>query len=437
MNTTMRSSFLVTIIFLLSSVYAIGAEGKSETIGVGYGKNTQGGAGGREYIVSNLRDKGHGSLRYTLNHAKRPAIIKFARCGTIELHKRLIITRGDLTIDGRGCKSGAGIQIKNYPVTLLNVQNVIITNIAFRLGTDAPMTQGQFSSSDPLEVQCSQDIVLDHLSIYWGTDENLSIYCYPDNGGKPATRISIQNTIIAEALRAPKKMAPRNTSLGLLITGAVYDVTLYRNLFVSNSDRNPSIYPEGFYPKESGLTRIQFINNVLYNTVYGLRTGRVNFPNWRIEIDVIGNYQKDALDNYLPEINEKPLFIHGEKSVQTVVAYLSDNITVTRPDSSVPEINIFRYGNNDVGVESLKAAVRRRKFALSRTPLTDIEQITIIPAKILEPFVLNNVGKIEPCRDPIDFRVIDNIRNSRPVSSGGQAVVDDPGDYFIDKWVCK
>lgn len=116
--------------------------------------------------------------------------------------------------------------------------------------------------------------MLDHCSLTWGTDENLTIYA----SSQKIYNISAQNCIISEGLR--KEDASRNDHAAGSITGSetradlVYNISIHRNLLSHNQFRNP-------YVKNKNA---RVINNTVYDWEYWgmmIRGG--------IAIDIIGN----------------------------------------------------------------------------------------------------------------------------------------------------
>jgi pectate lyase len=139
----------------------------------GFGKYTTGGRGGKVFIVSNLNDKGAGSFREAAE-SKQKRIIVFAVSGTIHLSSKLAI-KGDVTIAGQTAP-GEGICIADNTVSL-GGDNIIVRYLRFRLGDKyqkGGMVDGN-GGDDAFGGVRRKNIIIDHCSMSWSTDEVFSI----------------------------------------------------------------------------------------------------------------------------------------------------------------------------------------------------------------------------------------------------------------------
>lgn len=215
----------------------------------GYGATAVGGRGGAVMEVTNLNNSGAGSLRACVE-ATGPRTCVFRVGGTIRLNSSLSInsSRSKLTIAGQTAPGG-GITLALGPTVpsgsrhliLISGQDVIIRHI--RVRSQFPNT---VTNSDLIAVVSGGNrVYLDHISGSWATDENLNTYANWNN-------VTVAYSIWAEGLDSHSKCA----LLGDDPTITQY-ITWWRNLCISNNDRNPNIN------QGPGCTDI--VDNVFYN----------------------------------------------------------------------------------------------------------------------------------------------------------------------------
>ncbi|MBG7610730.1 right-handed parallel beta-helix repeat-containing protein, partial [Polaribacter sp. BAL334] len=245
-------------------ISAISAQEIAFPTAEGFGKHATGGRGGLTYVVTNLNDDGEGSLRQGIIKSE-PRIIVFAISGTIELKSKLDVNKGkgSLTILGQTAP-GEGITIKGFPFTI-KADNVIIRYLRFRMG-DENNVQG-----DAIGAKNTSNVIIDHCSISWGTDENASFY---DN-----QNFTLQYCIISEALNRSVHEKGAHGYGG--IWGGV-KASFHHNLIANNNSRNPR-FSGSKTTQNSENEFVDFRNNVIFNwgenSIYGGENGSYNIVN--------------------------------------------------------------------------------------------------------------------------------------------------------------
>jgi hypothetical protein len=371
----------------------------------GYGARTRGGRSGRVIAVTNLNDSGPGSLRAAVE-AEGPRIVVFRTSGTIETNSDLRIRHPYITIAGQTAP-GDGITIKGY--LGIDADEVIIRYLRVR-------TDGRFGDGDALNSRGRSNIIIDHVSTSWGTDEVLSIYA--------GENVTIQNTIISEAIGDGESHKFGG------IWGDVYS-SYHRNLFAHNAARNPRL--------TSGI-KVDFRNNVLYNwghnSVHGGHKNRPGGGGVPSQINVIANYYKPgpATGSNVRSRIAQPMARGSDDKGDWFVA---DN---------------YVHGHSDVTANNW-LGVHGDNYIRMDEPWP---AMPILQQSAEEAFqtVLARVGASLPRRDAVDARIIQDVCTGTATFGNGiisavsdvggwpelesaPAPVDTSGNGIPDRWLQK
>ena len=254
----------------------------------GYGTDTVAGRGTvgvtgstTVYVVDSLGDSSpavSGELRYGVENVSGPRVIVFEVGGVIELRKALTVrqTHPNLTIAGQTAPY-PGITLKNAGI---NVQShdVLVQHIAIRPGARPKGASGSgwnnweflppYSNRKCILIDVpsgyeTYNVVFDHVTCSWGTDENVTI---GGGAGSAVRDITISNSLIYEALRfcghpdvtdgSGNPIGIDGHSAGLYVYKLGADVSVSRNVFAFIRWRNPKVAQAG--------TDVRIVNNFIY-----------------------------------------------------------------------------------------------------------------------------------------------------------------------------
>lgn len=355
----------------------------------GGGAFTPGGRGGKIFVVTSLEDSGKGTFREACE-AMGARTIVFNVSGIIQLKKPISVRAPYITIAGQTAP-GDGICIAGESL-LLDTHDIIIRHMRFRRGaTDVTRRD------DALGGNVIGNVIIDHCSVSWGLDENISLYRHQFQANEkskleklPAVNVTIQNTISSEGLDT------YNHAFGSTIGGL--NSTFIRNLWANNISRNPSIGMYGSF---------NFVNNVLFN--WWNRS--IDGGDYRSMFNIINNYFKPG--PITPE--DKPIRYRILKPESGYMvpktfgrAYVSGNIVEGEPNVTANNWN----GGVQIEDRSFEEAKEYLELIKQDRPF-EMPHLTIMDTEQAYDFVLNNVGATLPKRDAVDTRVINYVKTGK------------------------
>jgi hypothetical protein len=371
----------------------------------GYGVMTPGGRGGVVIKVTNLKDDGStGSLRAALVPSTcGPRIIVFETSGTIPLASSLFVTCPFVTLAGQSAPS-PGITVRNFGV-YFDTHDVVVQHLRFRRGDTNP------DSEDTVYLRNGvYNIVLDHVSISWGTHGLLDVNAW--TGPQPHD-LAVLDTILSEGLKKSSATPGANVPYGTgMVTMPSQDgtLTLARNLWAHQGNRNPWL--------ASG-NRVSGYNNIAYNAA-GVANdeGMLGFlqligngyPDWPIELVWIGNVAIPGKDTH-PDTRPFKIDLSASQTTIGNQVYFADNagpyLTPTTQWAGV----------------TYHTAATEKSVRIDTIPDWHTTfNYQIMPSAQVPAYVLAHVGARPMDRDAVDVRIVNDVTNRTG------AAITTPGD---------
>ena len=373
---------------------------------LGWAARTSGGKGGRTLRVTTLASDGPGSFREAAM-AKGARTIVFDVAGVIDLARHSIKIREPyLTVAGETAPSPGVTFIRGG--VAIETHDVIMRHLRVRAGRDgAPARSGW--EVDGVTCWRAADVIIDHCSISWATDENLSASGPRFEGGEGVAawregtshRITFSNNIVAEGLSNASHVKGEH-SKGSLIHDNATQVLIVGNLYAHNRERNQLF---------KGGAHAVSVNNLIYDPGtramhYALNASEWMGHAWQTgQLALVGNVVRGgrSTDPHLPF-----LIVEGQGDLDL---YAHDNLATYADGLPMPATRVLP-------TQPLPT------IRPQRTPPLWPEGFKAIPARQVEARVLAQAGARPWDRDSVDVRLVDQVRKG----AGAGAVVDDEAE---------
>jgi len=334
-----------------------------------------------------------------------PRVIVFEVGGVIDLAGRALEIRNPyLTIAGQTAPS-PGITLVRGGIDV-RTHDVIVEQLRVRTGEAGFAKHSGWERDGLSTFGGAANVIVDHCSFAWATDENLSASGKRFSGATPdewraATShdITYSNNIVAEGLANSTHGKPGEHSKGTLVHDNVTGIVIVGNLYAHNGQRNALF---------KGGARGTFVNNYIFDP--GKRA--VHYNLWASEwgdhayqtgrLALVGNVLKGGASTD----RAIALFMLGGEG--DLELFQADNVALDRDGKPLPMLG--RYGNAsgkliDIDKSSAMSAV-----------------IKPLAASAVTETVLAHAGARPWDRDAVDRRLIDEVH------SGGGHIIDSEGE---------
>jgi hypothetical protein len=359
----------------------------------GWAAQTPGGRGGAILRVTNLNARGPGSFRAAVE-TRGPRIIVFEVGGVIDMGMTTLdIAEPFLTIAGQTAPSPGitfirgGIDIRTH--------DVIVRHIRIRTGAAGQARRSGWEA-DALSTVGAWKVIVDHCTMTWALDENLSASGPRFTGATPeewrrgtSHDVTFSYNLLAEGL-ANASHPKGEHSKGSLIHDNATGILIYRNIYAHNEERSPLL---------KGGVHAAVVNNLIFDP--GAQAIHYNL----MDLEWGDHPHQDGLLSAVGNV------LRGGFSTRGDVAFLTiggvgdlryhgrDNIALDRQGRAIPMFG--RYTTSPARI----VEIARPEIWPAGLP--------VLPASQVETHVLRFAGARPWDRDPHDIRIIFDVAEGR------------------------
>jgi len=366
----------------------------------GWAARTPGGRGGMILRVTTLAAEGPGSLAEALQ-VDAPRIVVFEVGGVIDLARATLDVEAPFVTVAGQTAPAPGITLIRGGIRI-RTHDVVIRHLRVRPGEAGAGKRSGWEVDGISTSNGAADVIIDHCSTTWATDENLSASGDRFAGASPAEwrestshRITISDCLIAEGLSNATHRKGEH-SKGTLIHDNATDIAVIRNLYASNVERSPLF---------KGGARGIVANNYIYNPGHSAIRYNLVDHEWGInkhetgQMAIVGNVLRYGPDT-------RPglalLTVDGAGPVQV---FLEDNLAQDGQGAAIAPL-----GGNPANI--LPVAAR---------PTWPAGYAALRAAQVAE-HIRREVGARPWDRDAVDTRIV-----AQALAGSGGRVIDSEG----------
>lgn len=352
----------------------------------GFGTNTRAGRDGISCQVTTLSDRGPGSLRDCVDLPNARSV-SFAVSGIIRLDSTLHIRNPNISILGQTAP-GNGVLLTTHPweigpVLHIETHDVLIQHMRIRAGASYLPSCCRdaiaIGSQTPGQVY---NVVLDHNSLSWATDEILDIWY-------DSRDITVSYNIISEGIHnSTNTHGPAGR--GMLVGDRAKNISIHHNLFAHAYERSPSL---------QGTGTVDLVNNVIYHGVS--RQTQVTAKELPLNVNIVKNLYIARTDSQFQPTNTNwfDVLLRRTGSGKMKV-YFEGNKSFWRDSDEKEEWALAGVDWNVKYEPAMGLHTDTRIYSPS---------VTEYPVSELESILQESVGAFLPTRDSVDLRILNEL----------------------------